>query len=61
MLALAAFARIAMAMAEVGKTPGRRTMLAWAPAGARFVAGGLFVVTASLACTRSTRRRGVGG
>jgi len=49
MLAIAAFARIAMVMAEVGKMPGHESVLAWAPAAAWLVAGGLLVVTASRA------------
>jgi hypothetical protein len=38
-LALGAFARIAMVMAEIGKMPGYKGMLEWAPAAAWLVAG----------------------
>jgi hypothetical protein len=47
MLAIAAFARIAMVVAEVGKIPEYQGLLAWAPAVAWLVAGSLLIATAS--------------
>jgi hypothetical protein len=58
MLAIAAFARIAMIMAEVGKTPGYEAVLAWGPAAAWLVAGGLLVVAAGRAPARRAPERG---
>jgi hypothetical protein len=46
MLAVAAFARIAMVMAEIGKIAEYQAVLAWAPAAAWLIAGGVLVATA---------------
>ncbi len=49
MLAVAAFARIAMVMAEVGRVPEYQGLLAWVPAGAWLAAGGVLIVLAARA------------
>jgi hypothetical protein len=49
MLAVAAFGRIAMVMAEVGKMPEYQGLLAWAPTAAWLAAGGVLVVIAARA------------
>jgi hypothetical protein len=46
LLALAAFARIAMVMADVGRQADSKAVLAWAPAAAWLVAGVLLVLAA---------------
>jgi hypothetical protein len=47
-----------MIMAEVGKTPGYEAVLAWGPAAAWLVAGGLLVVAAGRAPARRAPERG---
>jgi hypothetical protein len=46
LLALAAFARIAMVMADAGRQAEAKAVLAWAPAAAWLVAGALLVLAA---------------
>jgi hypothetical protein len=47
LLALAAFARIAMVMSEVGRHPEAQGTLAWLPAAAWVMAGGLLLLAAT--------------